>query len=97
MRNDLYDKIVHLPISYLDSHSHGDLMSRMTNDVDNVANAITSSLSSLISGVLTIIGCLVIMVIYSPLLTLIALFIIGLTFLLSFLMGKFARAKVRSK
>jgi len=91
MRNDLFDKIVHLPISYLDSHSHGDLMSRMTNDVDNVANAITSSLSSLISGVLTIIGCLVIMVIYSPLLTLIALFIIGLTFLLSFLMGKFAR------
>ncbi len=91
MRNDLFDKIVHLPISYLDSHSHGDLMSRMTNDVDNIANAITSSLSSLISGVLLIIGCLVIMMVYSPLLTLVAFFVIGLTLLLSFLMGKFAR------
>ena len=46
MRNDLFGKIVYLPISYLDSHFHGDLLSRMTNDIDNVYNAISSSITS---------------------------------------------------
>ena len=56
LRKTLFDKIVHLPISYLDSHSHGDLISRMTNDVENISGIISSSLSSLFSGVLTLIG-----------------------------------------
>lgn len=56
MREDLFDRVVNLPIRYLDSHSHGDLMSRMTNDVENVSNTVSQSLSSLVSGVLTILG-----------------------------------------
>lgn len=56
MREDLFDKIVHLPIKYLDTHPHGDIMSRMTNDVENISNTVSQSLSSLVSGVLTIIG-----------------------------------------
>lgn len=64
MREDLFDKIVNLPIKYLDSHAHGDIMSRMTNDVENISNAVSQSLSSLVSGVLTIIGTVVIMVWY---------------------------------
>lgn len=65
LRKTLFDKIVHLPISYLDSHSHGDLISRMTNDVENISSIISSSLSSLFSGVLTLIGTFIMMLYYS--------------------------------
>ena len=71
MRNDLFAKIVKLPIKYTDTHPHGDIMSRMTNDVDQISNAISQSITSLVSGILTIIGCLAIMLYYSPLLTLV--------------------------
>ena len=61
MRNDLFKKISRLPISYTDSHRHGDIMSRMTNDVENVSNAISQSVTSLISCVLTLVGALIMM------------------------------------
>jgi len=91
MRNDLFEKIVHLPISYTDSHRHGDLMSRMTNDVDNISNTISSSITSLISGILTLIGCLAIMLFYSPLLTLISILILGITLVVSYLISKYIK------
>ena len=62
MREDLFDKIVNLPIKYLDGHSHGDIMSRMTNDIENISNTVSQSMSSLVSGVLTIIGTVGMMV-----------------------------------
>lgn len=70
LRGELFDKVVSLPIPYLDNHSHGDIMSRMTNDAENVSNVISSSLSSLFSGVLTLIGTVIMMVSYSVPLTL---------------------------
>jgi len=70
LRAELFEKVISLPIPYLDNHSHGDLMSRMTNDAENVSNVISSSLSSLFSGVLTLIGTLVMMFSYSVPLTL---------------------------
>jgi len=91
MRSDLFKKIVYLPISYFDSHSHGDIMSRMSNDVDSVSNAISSSISSLISGVLTILGCLAIMIWYSPLLTCVSLIVLVLTLLFTRFMSKHVR------
>lgn len=61
MREDLFHKIVHLPIKYLDTHPHGDVMSRMTNDVENISNTVSQSLSSLVSGILTIAGTVIMM------------------------------------
>ena len=61
MRNDLFTKIINLPISYFDTHSHGDIMSRMTNDVDNISNTLAQSLGSLFSGILMIIGTVIMM------------------------------------
>ena len=55
LRAELFGKVISLPIPYLDNHSHGDLMSRMTNDAENVSNVISSSLSSLFSGVLMLV------------------------------------------
>lgn len=69
MRNDLFDKIVNLPIRYLDSHPHGDIMSRMTNDIENVSGTISQSLSSLVSGFLTIMGTVAMMLYLCPSLT----------------------------
>lgn len=64
MREDLFEKIVNLPVKYIDNHSHGDIMSRMTNDVENISNTVSQSLGSLVSGVLTIFGTVIIMLYY---------------------------------
>ncbi|MBQ8967473.1 ABC transporter ATP-binding protein [Ruminococcus sp.] len=91
MRRDLFGDLVKLPIKYFDTHKHGDIMSRMTNDVENISNTISQSIGSLISGVLTVIGSIVIMLTYSPLLTLISLSTVVLTILVSAKMTKFMR------
>ena len=88
LRNDLFKKIVKLPIAYIDTHRHGDIMSRMTNDVDNIANAVSQSITSLISGILTLLGCLAIMIYYSPLLTLVSMVVLVLTLIVTGFMSK---------
>lgn len=91
MRRDLFANLVRLPIRYLDTHRHGDIMSRMTNDVENISTTISQSIGSLISGVLTVVGSLVIMMIYSPLLTLISLSTIFLTIFVSGFLTKYMK------
>ena len=91
MRNDLFAKISRLPIGYTDSHRHGDIMSRMTNDVENLSNAVSQSVTTLFSCVLTLVGALAMMIYYSPLMTLIALVTIPLSILVSSKLGKFMR------
>lgn len=94
LRRDLFNKIEHLPIKYTDTHKHGDIMSRMTNDVDNVSSAISSSLTSLISSVLTLIGSLTMIIIYcykTPIMLLVSFCTIPLTFFLSAMLSKLMR------
>lgn len=97
MREELFDAIVNLPIKYLDSHPHGDIMSRMTNDVENISNTISQSLSSLFSGVLTVIGTVVMMVMLCQQLALLSCTTVILTVLatkgLSAAMRKFYRKR----
>lgn len=88
MRKDTFDKLIYLPIGYFDTHQHGDIMSKVTNDVDNISNTVSQSLVSLISGVITVIGALVIMLVYSPLLTLISVLTLGLTFISTKILSK---------
>lgn len=91
MRRDLFRKISKLPISYTDTHRHGDIMSRMTNDVENVSNAVSQSITSLFSSALTLIGALVMMLYYSWVLTIVACITIPLTILISSTLAKFMR------
>ena len=91
MRDDLFSKMVRLPIRFFDTHQHGDLMSRMTNDVENVSNTISQSIAVLISGVITLIGTIAIMLAYSPLLTLVSMVVIPMSLLASWAMAKFMR------
>ena len=88
LRGDLFKKIVRLPIPYIDTHPHGDIMSRMTNDVDNIANTVSSTITSLISGILMILGSLSMMIYYSPLLTLVSMCSLVLTLIVSTFMSK---------
>lgn len=91
MRNDLFQKISRLPIRYTDTHRHGDIMSRMTNDVENVSNAISQSITSLFSCVLTLVGALSMMIFYSPLMTVIAVVTIPISITVSSKLAKFMR------
>ncbi len=91
MRNDLFKKISYLPIKYTDTHQHGDLMSRMTNDVENISNTVSQSIASLFSGVLTLIGCFAFMLYYSPILTLVSMTTIVLTLIVTKNLTKFMR------
>ncbi|MCD7882354.1 MAG: ABC transporter ATP-binding protein/permease [Lachnospiraceae bacterium] len=97
MRYDLFRKIDHLPIAYLDQHSNGDVMSRMTNDIENISNTVSQSLGSLISGVLTIIGTVAIMFWYCPQLTLITMVTVILTVLVTTFMSKKMRVVYRKR
>ena len=65
LREQLFGKIMDVPIRYLDTHSHGDVMSRMTNDIENISTTVSQSIVSLFSGMLTIIGTAGIMLWYS--------------------------------
>lgn len=91
MREELFSKIIDLPISYIDTHSHGDIMSRMTNDIENVSTTISQSLPSLFSGILTIIGTVAIMLWYCWQLALLSF----ITVLLTLIATKFLSKKVR--
>ena len=91
MRKDLFAHLSRLPISYTDSHRHGDLMSRMTNDVENVSNAVSQSITTLLSSIITIVGAIVMMLRYSPLMTLFAFVSIPLTVFVSSFLAKFTR------
>lgn len=83
LRQTLFTKLHRLPIAYFDLHSHGELMSRLTNDIDNVSSTISQSTAQLMNNVLMITGSLVLMLILSPLLTLASLVTIPLVSLLT--------------
>ena len=91
LRKDLFRKITHLPIQYLDTHKHGDIMSRMTNDVDNVSHTISSSIASLISSVLTLVGALIMLMRKSWQMALISMITIPLTLFVSATLSKAMR------
>ncbi|MCC8065549.1 MAG: ABC transporter ATP-binding protein/permease [Clostridiales bacterium] len=97
MRDDLFGKIIDLPIHYLDIHSHGDVMSRMTNDIENISTTVSQSLPSLFSGVLTIIGTMAIMLWYCWQLALLSFITVFLTVFATKLLSKQVRKYSRQR
>lgn len=89
MREDLFAKISYLPIGYTDRHRHGDIMSRMTNDVENISNTVSQSIASLFSALITVVGVIVIMFSLSWRLALVAMITIPLSMGASVVMAKF--------
>jgi subfamily B ATP-binding cassette protein MsbA len=92
LRNDVYEKILALPIGYFTERRKGDLISRMTNDIYEIESSVVSTLEGLIKDPLTIIGYLVYMVWLSPLLSLILLILLPTT---GFVIGRISRSLKR--
>ncbi len=96
IRADLFAHMIHLPVPYFDRTSHGDLMSRMTNDADQISTVISTSTSSIFSGVLMLAGTLVMMFICSvPLALLSSCTVIGTILLTAFLSRYMAKYYLR--
>jgi len=88
LRSQVEDKINRLPLSYFDKQTRGELLSRVTNDIDNISQALQQTLSQLLTSLLTVIGVTVMMFVVSPLLALIALVTIPLSIVVTTLIGK---------
>jgi len=88
LRNEVEGKINSLPLSYFDKQPRGELLSRVTNDIDNIAQSLQQTLSQLVNSVLTVIGVLIMMLLVSPLLTVVALVSIPVSAAVTILIGK---------
>ena len=91
MRKDLFGKMIRLPLDYFDKHSSGDLMSRLTNDVDTIGMTISQNVTSLFSGVINVIGTLIAMLLLSPMLTLITVAIVPVMLVITRGVAKISR------
>jgi ATP-binding cassette subfamily B protein len=81
MRADVEEKLNRFPLRYVDGQPRGDLLSRVTNDMDNVAQSLQQTLSQVLTSTLTVVGVVIMMLLISPLLALVALITIPLSFL----------------
>jgi ATP-binding cassette subfamily B protein len=83
MRNDVNDKLARLPLKYYDTQKHGEILSRVTNDIDNIAATLQQALTQLINAVITIIGIVMMMLTISPMMTLIAMVTLPFSFFIT--------------
>lgn len=88
IRKELFTALQKLPLKYFDNNSSGDLMSRLTNDVDNINTTLSQSVTQLFSGIINIIGMFIAMILLSPILTLIGMITIPLTFITTKILAK---------
>ena len=80
MRKDVKEKLSRLPLKFFDSRSHGEILSRVTNDVDTISQTLQQSMTQLITAIVTLVGILVMMLVISPVMTLVCLFILPASF-----------------
>ena len=83
LRSDVEDKLNRLPLPYFDKQQRGEILSRVTNDIDNVSQSLQQTLSQLLTSLLTVVGVVVMMFVVSPLLALVALVTIPVSMLLT--------------
>ncbi len=83
LRQDVDRKLARLPLRYFDSHSRGDILSRVTNDIDNIGQSLQQSLTQLITSLLTIVGVLIMMLTISPILAAVSLLAVPLSLIVT--------------
>ena len=86
LRRDIFAKLQQLPLKFFDQRPHGDTMSRLTNDVETISQILTESTTQIVSGVLTAVGVIVLMLVVEPILALVS---IGSLFILTFGVNRF--------
>src|SRR6266550_2380123 len=87
LRTDVDEKLGRLPLKYFDSHPRGDVLSRVTNDIDNIGQTLQQSLTQLITSVLTIVGVLALMLTISPILAVISILSVPLSIVITVLIA----------
>ncbi len=97
LRRDVEDKLARLPLRYFDSHPHGDILSRVTNDIDNLSTALQQGLSQLLTSVLTILGVLGMMLWISPLLAVVCVTVVPVAIVVMFLIARRAQVQFTSQ
>jgi len=97
IRRSLFDRVQALPLSFFDTHTHGELMSRLANDVDSVSTMISSSTTHLFTSLLMVLGSLVMMLVLSPILTGLTLLTVPATILFSNAIAKRARKRFKQQ
>ncbi len=95
LRADLFERLQSLPLRYFDSHPHGELMSRLTNDIENISNVLNESVTQLISSVLSILGVAIVMFLINVPLAVISLVILPLMMVISRWVAKRTRIGFR--
>jgi ATP-binding cassette, subfamily B, multidrug efflux pump len=95
IRKDLFSGLQTLPLVFFDKRSHGELMSRLTNDVENISNVLVSSFSQLISSIFGLIGVVAIMFILNSKLALVSLIVMPLTYVLTRFIARYTRQGFR--
>lgn len=88
VRKDLFNRLEKLPIRFYDAHTHGELMSRFTNDTDTLREMMSQTIPQLFSSILTVVGVMIMMIVLSPMLTILVLFTMFLIFQLIKVIGK---------
>jgi ATP-binding cassette subfamily B multidrug efflux pump len=88
LRTDVDEKLGRLPLQYFDSHPRGDVLSRVTNDIDNIGQSLQQSLTQLITSVLTIVGVLVLMLTISPILAVISILSVPVSIFITILIAR---------
>lgn len=88
MREDLFDHIDKLPLKYIDSHAHGDLITRMGNDIEQISTGLLQGFSQLLNGVFTILGTLIVMFVVNWLLALVVILITPLSLFVAAFIAK---------
>lgn len=97
LRSDLFRKMQTLSLKFFDQHSHGDLMSRLTNDIENINNIISSSATQLISSVISMVGVVIMMFVVNIPLAIITMVIVPLTYFLTRFVSKYTRKGFRAQ
>ncbi|MEC1501102.1 ABC transporter ATP-binding protein [Bacillus sonorensis] len=91
MRQEVNEKLSRLPLKYFDKHPHGDTLSRAVNDIDNINNSLQQALTQMITSVITILGIIIMMLLISPVLTLVVCITIPLSMLAVKLIASFSQ------
>ena len=97
MRKEISEKINRMPMKYFESRTYGEVLSRITNDVDTLGQGLNQSVTQIITSTATIIGVIVMMLTISPLMTLIAFVILPISAVLMSIVVKFSQKHFRSQ
>ncbi len=97
LRVDAFHKLGRLPLQYFDTHSRGDILSRFTNDIDAIADGLNQGIVQLVSGVMTVLLSLGFMLSLDPAVTLVAVFVTPLCFLVGFGIAKYGRRRFQEQ